>query len=41
MPYGDETQALQQIMETMRTLQQANEEYCREQDRLREKARAE
>jgi len=28
MPDGDEASVLQKIMETMRTLQQAKEEYC-------------
>jgi len=38
---GDEVPGLQQIMETMRALQQENEEYRQEQERIREEARAE
>jgi len=38
-PKGDENPALQQIMETMRALQQENEEYRREQEQIWEEAR--
>jgi len=34
-----EAPTLQQIMETMRALQEANEEYRREQERIREEAK--
>jgi len=37
---GSEALALQQIMKTMRALQEANEEYKREQERIREEAKA-
>jgi len=38
---GGEASTLQQIMETMRVLQEANEEYRREQGRIREEAMVE
>jgi len=38
---GSEVPALQKIMETMRALQEANEEYRHEQERIREEARSE
>jgi len=40
-PEGDEVPTLQQIMETMRAFQQANEKYRCEQERIREEARVE
>jgi len=38
---GFEAPALQQVMETMRALQEANEEYRREQEQIQEEARTE
>ena len=38
---GSKALTLQQIMETMRALQEANEEYRREQERIREEAKVE
>ena len=38
---GSEAPTLQQIMETMRALEEANEEYQREQERIREEVRVE
>jgi len=38
---GSKAPTLQKIMETMRALQEANEEYQREQERIREEAKAE
>jgi len=38
---GSEAPALQQIMETMRALQEAIEDYQRDQERIREEVRAE
>ena len=38
---GGEAPALQQIMETMRVLQEANEEYQREHEQIHEEAKVE
>jgi len=38
---GSDALALQQLMESMRVFQEANEEYRREQERIQEEAKAE